>query len=260
MQDLKVAIVQTNQFWEDKKANLSHFEQGFLNGLRGQELDLVLLPEMFNTGFTMNTNELAESMNGDSIEWLVSWATALNCHIGASLIITENGHFYNRFVIVSAKGVDVHYDKHHLFRMANEQNHFTPGKNRVVFKLKGWNILLQVCYDLRFPVFSRNRTLGEKKEYDCVIYIANWPEKRNFVWKTLLLARAMENQSYCIGVNRVGVDGKDISYSGDSALIDPWGNKLFEFAENEETVKILTLNYQTILDITERFPAFKDAD
>ena len=120
--------------------------------------------------------------------------------------------------------------------------------------------MLQVCYDLRFPVFSRNKTFGEGKEYDLVIYLANWPEKRNFVWKTLLLARAMENQAYCIGVNRIGVDGNNISYSGDSALIDPWGNSLCQFSQNQEMVKILTLSHQALRDISERFPAFKDAD
>lgn len=260
MQDLKVAIIQTEQFWEDKTANLSHYENKFLTDLIGEEVDLVLLPEMFNTGFTMNAKEMAESMNGESIKWLISWAEKLNCHIGASIIINDDDKYFNRFVIVTSKGIQTHYDKRHLFRMANEHDHFSPGQSRVVYNLKGWNIMLQVCYDLRFPVFSRNKTIGEKKEYDCVIYIANWPEKRNFVWKTLLLARAMENQAYCIGVNRVGVDGNDISYSGDSVLVDPWGNPIFQFAEKTEMVKILTLEYQTLIDISERFPAFKDAD
>lgn len=257
MQDLKVAIIQTQQFWEDKSGNLVHFER-HLDTIK-ETVDLVLLPEMFNTGFTMNTG-MAESMQGSSIEWLRIQAERLNTQIGASLIVEENGNFYNRFVIVSAKGVETHYNKRHLFRMANEHQHFAPGEERVVYSLKGWNILLQVCYDIRFPVFSRNKTLGETKEYDLMIYLANWPAKRSFVWKTLLLARAMENQAFCIGVNRVGVDGNDISYTGDSALVDPWGNPEFQFSENEEMVKILTLNYQKIIDITERFPAFKDAD
>ena len=260
MQDLKVALIQTKQFWEDKRANFSYFENSFLKSLKGEDVDLVLLPEMFNTGFTMNTQSMAESIDGESIQWLIKWASVLNCQIGASLIINENGNYFNRFVIVSENGIENHYDKRHLFRMADEHNHFTAGEQRVVHQLKGWNILLQVCYDLRFPVFSRNKTIGEGKEYDAVIYIANWPEKRNLVWKTLLLARAMENQAFCIGVNRVGVDGNEISYPGDSCLIDPWGNIIQRFSENEETVKILTLEKQIITDITERFPAFKDAD
>ncbi|MBD3638281.1 MAG: amidohydrolase [Crocinitomicaceae bacterium] len=260
MQDLNIAIVQTQQFWEDKQANLEHFETAHLGGLTGKEMDLVLLPEMFNTGFTMNAENMAEQMDGPSIAWLKKWAGELNCQIGASLIIEDGGKYYNRFVIVSAEKVLTHYDKKHLFRMADEHQHFSPGQQRVLHQLKGWKILLQVCYDLRFPVFSRNRTINGKKEYDAMIYIANWPEKRNQVWKVLLQARAMENQAYCIGVNRVGIDGNEITYTGDSMLVDPWGNKLFQFSENKEMVKILTLPYQTILDITERFPAFMDAD
>ena len=259
MQDLILAMIQSKQFWEDKTANLTHFESHF-GDLRGQEFDLLILPEMFNTAFTMNVEEMAEAMDGPAVTWLFKWARELNCQIGASLIIKEEGQYFNRFVIVSEKGIEAHYDKRHLFRMADEHLHFTQGEERVVYQLKGWNILLQVCYDLRFPVFSRNKTIGETKEYDAVIYIANWPEKRNYAWKTLLQARAMENQVYCIGVNRVGVDGKDITYTGDSMLVDPWGLVDFQFSESEEKVKILTLNYQKIIDITERFPAFKDAD
>src|SRR5690606_36939679 len=209
---LKVALIQSQQFWEDKTANLNHFEQKFSQYLMGKDMDLVILPEMFNTGFTMNAKSMAEKMDGPSVQWLIDWAKNLNCQIGASIIIEDNQHYYNRFVIVSNKGVETYYDKRHLFRMADEHHHFTPGQKRVVYQIKGWNILLQVCYDLRFPVFSRNKTIGEKKEYDAMIYIANWPAKRNFVWKTLLLARAMENQAYCIGVNRVGIDGNDIEY------------------------------------------------
>lgn len=260
MQDLKVALVQTEQIWEDKAANLAHFENKFLKELTGKEMDLLLLPEMFNTGFSMNVHALAEEMDGPSINWMCKWAGKLKCQIGASLIIQDSGKFYNRFVIVSAQGPETYYDKRHLFRMADEHHHFSPGKNRVLHQLKGWNILLQVCYDLRFPVFSRNKTIGDKKEYDAVIYIANWPERRRFVWKTLLLARAIENQAYCIGVNRVGVDGNDITYAGDSALVDPWGNLTEYFSENIEKVKILTLEVQILKDIAERFPAFKDAD
>jgi predicted amidohydrolase len=260
MQDLKVALIQTQQFWEDKSANLRHYESNFLEQLIGQELDLVLLPEMFNTGFTMNAQKMAETADGDTVKWLIKWAKTLKCQIGGSLIIGDDNTFYNRFIVVSEDGILSHYDKRHLFRMADEHEHYTAGERRVVHEIKGWKILLQVCYDLRFPVFSRNKTINDAKEYDAVIYIANWPSKRNFVWKTLLQARAMENQAYCIGVNRVGKDGNGFEYTGDSMLVDPWGQKIFEFSENEERVKILTMEYQTILDITERFPAFKDAD
>ena len=260
MQDLKVAVIQTSQFWEDKKRNLDHFERTFLNELKGKEVDLVLLPEMFNTSFTMNVEEMAEVMDGDSITWLFKWATRLKCQMGASLIIRENDKFYNRFVIISENGLETYYDKRHLFRMANENDYFSEGQERVLHTINGWKVFLQLCYDLRFPVFSRSRTIAGKKEYDLIVYIANWPERRNNVWKTLLTARAMENQAYCIGVNRVGVDGKDITYTGDSAVIDPWGKVIERFPEREELCKICTLDYQAIDEITEKFPAFKDAD
>ncbi|MCB9224524.1 MAG: amidohydrolase [Crocinitomicaceae bacterium] len=260
MQDLKVAIIQTKQFWEDKARNLAHFENTYLNELKGQEIDLLLLPEMFNSSFTMNVEAMAEAMDGDSITWLFNWATELNCQIGASLIIYENGRYYNRFVIVSENGIETYYDKRHLFRMANENDHFEAGSQRVLHTIRGWKILLQVCYDLRFPVFSRNRTIEGKKEYDLVIYVANWPERRNYVWKTLLLARAMENQAYCIGVNRVGTDGNDITYTGDSAVVDPWGKIQYQFNSSEEAYKIVSLDYKILEDITEKFPAYKDAD
>jgi omega-amidase len=260
MQDLKIAIIQTQQFWEDKKKNLSHFEEKFLSMIEKSTVDLILLPEMFNTSFTMNVEDMAETMEGDAVSWLCSQAKELNCQIGTSLIIKENNQYYNRFVVVSDQGVETYYNKRHLFRMADENEYFSPGQNRVIHTIKGWGILLQVCYDLRFPVFSRNRVIDGQKEYDAVVYVANWPSKRNFVWKTLLQARAMENQVYCIGVNRVGKDGNDFEYTGDSMLVDPWGNIIHQFSEKTETVKLLTLESNVISDITDRFPAFKDAD
>jgi predicted amidohydrolase len=259
MQDLKVAIVQLSQYWEDKKLNLEMFSKRLKHGV-SSEVDLILLPEMFNTSFSMNVENLAEEMDGEGISWLKETAKEFKSIVGASLIIKEGANYYNRFVMVSENGVESHYDKRHLFRMADENKHFTAGEKRVVFKYKGWNILLQVCYDLRFPVFSRNRTIEGSKEYDAVIYVANWPEKRNMVWKNLIQARAIENQAYCIGVNRVGMDGNNISYSGDSMLVDPWGNIEYQFSENKEEVKILTLQTATIEAITRLFPAFKDAD
>ena len=215
---------------------------------------------MFNTSFSMKVEQLGETMNGISIEWLKAHAEKLDTQIGATLIINEEGKYYNRFVIVSAKGVEASYNKRHLFRMADENLHFTAGEKRVVYHLKGWNILLQVCYDLRFPVFSRNRNISGKKEYDLVLYLANWPKKRAFVWKNLLQARAIENQSYCIGVNRVGEDGNGITYQGDSMCIDPWGNVVMHLAENKESVKILTLENDRLHNIARLFPAFMDAD
>lgn len=258
MSDLKVALIQSQQFWEDKQSNLQHFDQ-HLETIESS-VDLIVLPEMFNTSFSMNAKENAESMNGPSVKWLIQKANEKNATILASLIIEEEGQYYNRMVSVSPDGVQAHYNKRHLFRMADEHLHYSPGKERVVINIAGWKVLLQVCYDLRFPVFSRNKTIGDETEYDLMVYIANWPAKRSEIWSTLLRARAIENQTYCIGVNRVGVDGNDIEYSGDSQLIDPWGNVDFQFAKNEEGVKILTIEKARIEHIRAAFPAFKDAD
>lgn len=258
MQNLSIALIQSQQFWEDKKRNLEHFDQHLENVT--EPVDLIVLPEMFNTSFSMNAQSIAEKMDGPSINWLKQKAATHQCAITASLVIEEGKEFYNRMVVVDQHGVIAKYDKRHLFRMADEHQHYSPGNERVVFNLKGWNILLQVCYDLRFPVFSRNKTIGNDTEYNAIIYVANWPEKRADIWCTLLRARAIENQAYVVGVNRVGIDGNDISYSGDSQMIDPWGNVNFQFAKNEEGVKILTLQQETIEHIREAFPAFKDAD
>jgi len=259
MSDLRVAIIQSKQFWEDKKANLAHFES-HLSSIEPATTDLIMLPEMFNTSFSMNTKVLAEEMDGQSILWMKDQAKIQKSTIGATLIIKENEKYFNRFVLVNEKGVHAQYDKRHLFRMANENSHFAAGQERVVIELNGWNILLQICYDLRFPVFSRNKSFAENTEYDLVIYPANWPQKRNMVWKNLLVSRAIENQTYCIGVNRVGEDGNGINYSGDSVCVDPWGEILHQCTENVEEVKILTLKKEVISDINNRFPAFKDAD
>lgn len=260
MQGLRIKLIQTKQFWEDKTANLSYFEDKFLSQIKSQSVDLILFPEMFNTSFSMNPIVLAEKMDGKSIQWLQMWASKLDTVIGASLMIEEEGKYYNRFVLVSEMGVESFYDKRHLFRMANEDDAFSPGENRVVFELKGWKLMLQVCYDLRFPVFSRNRRIGGEKEYDAVIYIANWPERRRNVWKTLLKARAIENQAYVIGVNRVGEDGNGIGYSGDSIIIDPWGETQADLSAHYEGVVNGKLNRDVLEDIKAKFPSYLDGD
>jgi predicted amidohydrolase len=260
MQDLKVCLIQASIIWENKQANFEHLESKFFSKMKAGDCDLIMLPEMFNTGFSMSTESLSEEMTGLSIKWLQKWAEKLDCQIAATLIISENKSFYNRFVFVSKIGIEAYYDKRHLFRMAEENTYFSPGQNRVIHTIKGWNILPQVCYDLRFPVFSRNRSKGDKLEYDLVIYLANWPKRRAAIWSVLLKARAIENQAYCIGVNRVGQDGKEIDYSGDSELIDPWGNTEYLATDSSEQVKFLTLSYQKLTEIKALFPAYKDAD
>lgn len=260
MQDLNVTLIQTKQFWEDKQKNLTYFETQFLSKIKPNTTDLILLPEMFNTSFSMQPKKLAEDMKGTSINWLVKWATQLKTTIGTSLIIQEGANYYNRFVVISEKGVEDFYDKRHLFRMANEDAFFSAGKNRVVLQLKGWKLLLQVCYDLRFPVFSRNRKINNEKEYDAIIYIANWPEQRNKIWNNLLVTRAIENQAYVIGVNRVGQDGNEINYTGDSQLIDPWGNITYKLPPRKEGLIIGELS-RTVLDkIKTTFPSYLDGD
>lgn len=260
MQDLKICLIQPNVIWENKEANFRYLEEKFLSDLKPGDCDLILLPEMFNTGFSMKSQELAEDMSGTTIQWLKKWAYHLDCQISATLIIRESNSFFNRFLFVSKYGIEAHYDKKHLFRMAGEHDHFSPGKSRVIHTIKGWNILPQICYDLRFPVFSRNKTIGETLEYDLVIYAASWPGRRSAIWSVLLRARAIENQAFCIGINRVGQDGNGVDHSGDSAVIDPWGNYDYLATESIELVKILTLSAQKLADIKKSFPAFKDAD
>lgn len=260
MQDLKVALIQTTQFWEDKPANYQHLESAFLTRISPNEADLIVLPEMFNTGFTMNAKEMHETMDGEALEWLRSWAAKLQCQLGGSLIIKEGDCYFNRFVIVSEEGVLNYYDKRHLFRMADEHDHFSPGNRRVIHHIRGWRVLMQVCYDLRFPVFSRNRTIQGDTEYDAMIYVANWPAKRAGIWKNLLQARAIENQAFCIGLNRVGEDGNGIAYSGDAMVIDPWGNVSTPIPANQEDMAVIPLDYSVLKGIKKTFPAYLDAE
>lgn len=254
---LSISFVQTHLHWENKSQNLKQFEQYFSQ--LQSPTDLILLPELFSSAFSMNTHKLAEPMGGETTQWMLEQAKKHHTHIGGSIIIQENNHYFNRFLIVSENGVEAQYDKSHLFRMGEEHQHFTKGSKKIIFKLKGWRLLLQVCYDLRFPVFSRNQTTQEQTEYDVLLYVANWPERRTYAWDTLLRARAIENQSFCVGVNRSGLDGNQINHLGHSAAIDPWGNYLI--------APILTDGiYTSVLDskildkIKTHFPAYLDSD
>lgn len=260
MQDLKLVIIQTDIVWENIQANLTHIENKFLNLLKKGSFDLIVLPEMFDTGFSMNSEKLAALMQNQTIDWMKNWALKLDCEIIGSKIIADNNAYYNRLLVVCKDGLKCFYDKRHLFRMADEDKHFKAGNKRVIYEIKGWKILLQICYDLRFPVFSRNRLANNLPEYDAIIYVANWPEKRAHVWQTLIKARAIENQAYCIGVNRVGVDGNNITYQGDSAVIDPWGNVVINFEDEKEGAQFVTIQAETLDKIREVFPAYKDGD
>jgi predicted amidohydrolase len=253
MQDLKVTIVQSMLHWEDAAANRAMF-LAKLAGLKGAT-DLVVLPEMFTTGFSMRSAELAETMDGPTVEWMREQARALGAALYGSVIITHGGERFNRGLFVKPDGECSVYDKRHLFRFAGETDHFSAGRDRVVVEWRGWRILLQICFDLRFPVFARNRG-----DYDAILYVANWPEARSFPWKQLLVARAIENQCYVAGVNRVGMDGKGIHYSGDSALLDPRGAAIGHVEPSQEGLSTGVFDRRSLEDFRERFPVAKEAD
>lgn len=260
MTDLNVTIVQSVLHWEDAGRNLEMFDQK-LDAIK-ESTDLIMLPEMFNTGFTMNTKGAAEEMNGRTMQWLTAKAKEKGCVITGSLVIHEEGHYYNRLVWMKPDGTFVHYDKRHLFRMAHEHEYFTAGHQRISVLLKGWKVCPLICYDLRFPVWSRNGYAAGTHDasYDCLIYVANWPAKRSHAWKTLLLARAIENQCYVAGINRIGKDGKDIEYSGDSAVIDPKGEVISSTRPSEESIETVTLSMKELEEFRKIFPVGMDAD
>lgn len=251
MQDLVVSLIQTVQHWEDKVKNLTHFEQLIQET---PSSDLIVLPEMFNTGFSMNASNLAEDMNGEGVSWLHRMASTQKSAIAGSLIIEENSKYYNRFVLVKPDGSTQHYNKRHLFTMAGEHNTFAPGNERVIWELNGWKICPQVCYDLRFPVWSRNHNT-----YDLLLYPANWPKKRISHWRSLSIARAIENQCYLACVNRVGLDGNGIEYNGCSAIINYDGNTIREKVD-DEAILTATLSMVDLIDRRKSFPVMDDAD
>lgn len=250
---LKVALIQNPIEWENPEYNCEYFERKI--SLIKEDTDLVILPETFTTGFSMASKHLSETMDGPSVKWMKRVAKENKVRILGSLIIKEGKNTYNRLLAVGPKGIEAQYDKRHLFTMAGENENFTAGKSRVIWDFKGWRICLQICYDLRFPVFSRNQD-----DYDCLIYVANWPERRSYPWKTLLLARAMENQSYVIGCNRIGSDENGITYSGDSAIIDPTGEYLVEVPSNEEGIFYQELDKTILNQCRKQFPVLNDRD
>lgn len=255
MQDLKVSLIQCNQIWEDKKANLISFE-GLLKKVESS-VDIIVFPEMFQTGYTMNAEEMAETMEGESITWLKSKAKEYNCAITASLVIKEDGKYYNRMVFVQENGSIQQYDKRKLFTFSKEEEHYTPGNRENIIEYKGWKIFLQVCYDLRFPEMSKNRVENGNYDYDLLINVANWPAKRSLHWKTLLQARAIENQAYLIGVNRVGENKNGLKYSGDSSIIAADGTIINRISEEEYVINN-TLSYETLKETRKNLPFLKD--
>jgi omega-amidase len=257
-ENLKVALIQTDLYWQDRGANLANLEEKIWAMDRG--VDLIVLPEMFPTGFTMHVEEMAEPMNFTTTKWMRQMAAQTKAVVTGSVIIKEAGKFFNRLLWVNPEGEVTFYDKRHLFRMAHEEKCFDMGQQNVFVELKGWKILPQICYDLRFPVWSRN--IGDKEGkglYDLAFYIASWPASRITAWDILLKARAVENLAFVIGVNRTGRDGNDIQYNGHSGAYDFKGNSL-AFSEEKEEILHAELDYKQLVEFREKFPAWKDAD
>ena len=256
MSSLSITLIQSQLHWEDKQANLAMFEEK-INTIK-EHTEIVILPEMFSTGFSMKTEELSETMDGPTVEWMKRTAIAKRIILTGSVIIHEKENYFNRLVWMLPNGTFGYYDKRHLFAYGEEDRHYNPGNKRLIASIKGWKINLQVCYDLRFPVWARQQA-QEQPEYDLLIYVANWPERRNNAWKTLLQARAIENQCYVAGLNRVGNDGNNIYHSGDSTVINALGEQLY-YKAHEEDIFTITLQKETLEDIRTRFPFWKDAD
>ena len=254
MDNLRISLLQTAIVWEDKRKNLDHLHSQ-LKTLRGTT-DLVVLPEMFSTGFTMNSASLAEPVTGETITLLKQWASNYELAIAGSYIASEDHAFYNRAFFITPGEDTYFYDKRHLFRMGDEPHYFSAGNKRIIIPYLGWNICILICYDLRFPAWSRNI----KNEYDLLLYVANWPASRQKVWDTLLPARALENMSYVCGVNRIGTDGNDLSYTGGSVLYSPKGKLLASIPENKENTITTEINLTSLQEFREKFPVWKDAD
>jgi omega-amidase len=260
LQPLNVSLVQGATRWHDSPANRAYYGE-LVRSVAGRS-DLIVLPETFLSGFSNDTHASAETMDGEGVRWLRALAAEVRAVICGSVAIRENGVVYNRLLWMQPDGSHVRYDKRHLFRMAGEHTRYGSGSERPIVELKGWRILPQVCYDLRFPVWLRNRRREQATggmDYDLALFVANWPAARRQPWRTLLRARAIENLSYVIGVNRVGVDGNELPYAGDSAVIDPVGNALVELGAQEQVVSV-TLDPIPLLAHRERFPAWMDAD
>ena len=250
---LNVALIQTNLIWENPIENRNLLEAK-INAI-SDDTDLIVLPEMFTSGFTMNANLVAETMDGETISWLKQLAKDKHSALTGSLVISENGNYYNRLVFVEPTGKITTYDKRHTFTLAGEHKVYTAGTKKEVIDYKGWKICPLVCYDLRFPVWARN-----VEAYDLLLYVANWPKVRINAWDALLKARAIENMSFCIGVNRVGLDGNNYEYSGHSGAYDVLGNRLDAISENKEVIEVITLNNEHITKYREKLGFLKDKD
>ena len=260
MNNLRVSLVQGETRWHDPAGNRDYY--GHLIAPLHGTTDLVVLPETFTSGFSNDAIGDAETMDGPTVAWMREQASKLDAAVTGSVQLRTDEGVFNRMLFATPDGGLVHYDKRHLFSFAREHERYAAGHERVIVEWKGWNILLQVCYDLRFPVFSRNRFDVAREglpDYDLALYVANWPAARSYPWKTLLRARAIENVCYVAGVNRVGTDGNGLHYSGDSAVIDFLGHPLSE-ATDEEVVSTMLLQAAPLVEHRARFPALRDGD
>ena len=257
MSSLTITLIQTNLFWEDKKANLEMLQEK-IESIK-EKTEIVILPEMFTTGFSMKPEILSEKMDGETVQWMKKITAEKKIILAGSVIIEEDGKYFNRLIWMLPNGKFGFYDKRHLFAFGEEHVHFSPGNKKLIASVKGWKINLQICYDLRFPVWSR-QSFGElENKYDLLINVANWPEKRSVAWETLLRARAIENQCFVVGVNRLGEDGNKIFYNGGSTIIDPLGEIIYQ-KNKEEDIFTYTLQKEKVTETMNHFPFWKDAD
>lgn len=249
---MKIALIQTDLIWEDVSKNRQIFDLKIDE--TDSEVNLIVLPEMFSTGFTMNASEVAETMQGETIQWMKSKAKEKDAAITGSIIITDNGAFYNRMFFVFPSGDFEYYDKRHLFSLGGEDQFYTPGTEKIIVEYLGWKICLQICYDLRFPVFVRN-----VENYDLILYVANWPKVRTNAWDSLLIARAIENLCYVAGVNRIGLDANNFEHSGHTQLIDCWGNYIIQPQETAG-VFVAELDKNSMLETRKKLNFLGDRD
>lgn len=253
MENLSLSCIQSALYWKDIRKNHEHFEKKITS--IAEPSDIIVLPEMFTTGFIMEPAKFAEKMDGQTVTWMKKIAAAKNALLIGSIIIEEENLYYNRLLAVFPDGNIEYYNKRHLFAMAGEDKHYQQGDKNLIFKHKDWRIKTLICYDLRFPVWSRNQD-----SYDLLIYVANWPSTRSFHWKILLQARAIENQAYVAGVNRVGLDGNKIPHSGDCCVFDPLGHLISSFEPDEEKTETIVLNKSHLKEIRKKLPFAKDSD
>lgn len=259
MQDLTITLVQSDLYWEDRTLNLEMFGSK-VRSIR-EPTELILLPEMFTTGFSMRPEALAEDMDGSGFQWMRRMAAERKVILAGSLMIREEDRFVNRLVWMLPDGQYGYYDKRHCFGLAGERKHFTPGNRRLIASVNGWRVNLCICYDLRFPVWSRQSQSpgADRPEYDLLVYVANWPEVRIHAWRSLLVARAIENQCYVAGVNRVGLDGNGLVHEGHSMVVDPLGKVLREEV-GQEALMTLRLDRGHLEDVRKKLPFWRDAD